>query len=122
MVNGRALVLQVLADLQLISQWWPDTVVMWSTIVLHFEWRHAWDPRAMNKVRRNANHEIGRALGRVLGTYLPHPGIGLCHPDLYRGDGVHLLEIGLDMFLRDIQQGLAKVLGLHVGASVKAEA
>lgn len=117
LVSGRALVLQVLADLQVIRQRWPGTRIIWSAIVPRFEWRHAWDPRAMHKARRNANREIGRALQRGLGLYLPHPDIGLGYPELYRTDGVHLSEAGLDRFLHNIQQGLAKELGLEVGAS-----
>lgn len=117
LVQGRALVLQVVEDLQVIKAKWPGTWVIWSAIVPRLSWRNALEPRVMNKARKNANREIKRALLGGLGQYLPHPELRLERPDLYRSDGVHLADEGLDIFIQDLQQGLRHSLGLQVGAN-----
>lgn len=70
----------------------------------------------MNKTCKNASCEIRRALERSLGQFLLHSEIRVDRPELYRDDGVHLSEVGLDIFLQDLQQGLWEGLGLPVGA------
>lgn len=52
-----------------------------------------------------------------LGRYLPHPGIRVSVRDLYRDDGVHLLEKGHGIFLEELWQGLLAVLSCPVGMS-----
>lgn len=70
LLSGKALVMQVLEDLQVIHRHWESIRVIWSTIVPRYD---AWDPKALNKAQCNANREIGRELQWGLRLYLPHP-------------------------------------------------
>lgn len=50
--------------------------------------------------------------------FLPYP-TAFYQPidhEMYRGDGVHLLDKGMDIFIADIQHGLQEALSLPVGA------
>lgn len=75
----------------------------WSCIVPRLSWRGAFDPDALEKAQRSANREIRLAFELGLGIYLPHPDIKFRFKDLYREDGVHLFEKGVDMFLKGLQ-------------------
>lgn len=51
-----------------------------------------------------------------LGQFLTDPEIRVDMSELYRGDDIHLFEIGLNIFLRGLQQGLQEGLGLLLGS------
>lgn len=99
----RVRVRQVLEDLGVIREHWPDVWVIWSTIIPRKLWRNAMDPRTMNKAYKNANREIVRVLHGGLGQFLPHTQISVLRMKLYRPDGVHLSEVDLDIFLADLK-------------------
>lgn len=121
-VRGKALIMQVIEDFKVSRSRWPDVWVIWSTIVPRMSRRNAIEPRIMKNAKKNANREIGRAKCGGLGQFLPHPELCIDTPELYLSEGVHLSELGLDIFLRDLQQGLQESLGLMVGASAGAVA
>lgn len=74
-------------------------------------------PDVIDKARKNANREIRLALEQSKGHNLPHPDSPAERAELYREDRVHLLEVGMDNFLSELQQGLWKVLVRSVGTS-----
>lgn len=74
----------------------------------HSAWGHG-------KSEKNANLELRAAMEGGLGSFLHHFEIRSDHPELYRSDGVHLSAIRMDIFLKDLQQGLQRVLGVSVG-------
>lgn len=57
----------------------------------------------MNEARKRANREIRIVLEHAWDIYLPHPAIRAERDQLYRADGVHLSDVGLDIFLADLQ-------------------
>ena len=70
-------------------------------------------------VFRKVNKEVCRAMVKGLGSVIGHPEIRLDQPELYRGDGVHLSEAGLEIFLRDLCRGLhAEIFGWMGGNGV----
>lgn len=116
LVKGKALILQAHADFQLIRERWPGTLIVWSAMVPRRVWRGALNPLAIDKARRKANRELQRILESGIGVFLPHPSINAGQSELYRHDGVHLSERGMDIFLEDLRHGLRGALGLPVGA------
>ena len=63
------------------------------------------------------NHEVSRVVLAGLGSVVVHPDIRVEHLELYRNDGVHLLEAGLHIFLRDLHRGLkTEIFSLLRGA------
>lgn len=112
LVKGKALVMQVLEDLLIIKSRWPWVKIVWSAIIPHRTWRHAINPEAMKRTHRNVNREIRLALLGGLGECKVYPELTADKLKLYRSDGVHLLKVGMDIFPRDVQQGLWMSLSL----------
>ena len=59
----------------------------------------------LNQSRRKVNKDVYRTMSRGLGSVIGHLDIHLDRLELYRGDGVHLSEQGIQIFLRGIQRG-----------------
>ncbi|XP_054843130.1 uncharacterized protein LOC129334818 [Eublepharis macularius] len=116
MLQGRALSAQAQADLRLIAERWPGVLIIWSAMVPRLVWREAGCRQAIERARMKANRAIQKALEGGLGVYLPHPRIRAEVPGLYRGDGVHLSELGNQIFLDDLRQGLQLALDYQWGA------
>lgn len=76
----------------------------------------------MDKAQKNSSQVIPKELQQGLGLYIPHPDIQVNRAELNWQDGVYLMEVSLDIFLTDIQQGLQKALGLSVRVTSQAEA
>ena len=60
----------------------------------------------LTHARRGVNREVGRAMRAGLEAVIQHLDIGVHRSGLYREDGVHLSELGMGLFLRDLQGGL----------------
>ena len=68
-----------------------------------------WDERqvqSVNIARRKLNREVCRAKGEGLESVIGHPEIQANRPELFRHNGVHLSDMGLEMFLTNIKGGL----------------
>ncbi|XP_062972038.1 uncharacterized protein LOC134392018 isoform X2 [Elgaria multicarinata webbii] len=110
LLKGKALILQAIADFKIIRQRWPRVRIVWSCILPRFIWRSG-DIKPMERARRRVNSEIFRELSRHGDLSITHPTITLTRRELYRQDGVHLSDIGNDLFLYDLQRALGVVLG-----------
>lgn len=100
LLKSKVLVVQVKEHLEFLQREWLGVLVMWSAMVPHKCWQNALCPRAIEKAPKNPNHEIKHFLGGIGGCYLPHPLLWVQKDVLYRSDGVHLSEKGLDIFRR----------------------
>ncbi|KAJ7327298.1 hypothetical protein JRQ81_017057, partial [Phrynocephalus forsythii] len=107
---GKALILQVIADLCLLKHCFPDMMLIWSEIVPQMFWRDARHPGKVDCARRGVNREVYRAILNELGHVIKHPQLQYCKPELFRQDGVHLSPTGLDIFLADFQGDLSAML------------
>ena len=65
---------------------------------------------AVNKAWQGINKEVCRFICSGLELLIGHPRIQVGKPDLFRSDGVRLSDMGLDMFLEDIKEGLLSEL------------
>ena len=93
--------------------------IIWSNIIPCWVWRADCDPRCIDRARRGVNHKVSRAMRADLGAVIRHLDIGVHQRGLCREDKVHLLELGMDLFLRDLRAGLcAKIFssGTRPGA------
>lgn len=104
--KGKSLIQQILLDLGTIRERFPETRLIWSNIIPRVSWRAQCDPRPIDCARRGVNREVGRPMRKGLGTIIEHPQLRMEWPELYRLDGVHLSEVGLNLFLEDIQRDI----------------
>lgn len=115
---GKHLILSILADFREWRDKFPHCNIIWSTIIPRFTWRAECDPERLNRARRSINREVCRAVRSSFGSVVGHPGICLNKPELFRSDGVHLSDLGLQLFLEDLQRGLQVEVGLVGGHEV----
>ena len=60
------------------------------------------------------NREVSRTMRAGLRSVIRHPDIRVHQPELYRSDRVHLSDVGIGLFLKDLQGGLrAEIFGCH---------
>ena len=109
--SGKSLVLQVIADLRVFVSW----CVIWSAVIQCLVWKAACDTRRIDWAWKGINRQFSRAVWRGLRSVVIHPHFKVSHPELYREDGVHLSDQGLDIFLEDLQGGLRAEMFQLVG-------
>ena len=56
--------------------------------------------------QRGVNHKVCREVCNGLGLVIGHQEIRVNRPELFRHNGVHLLNMGLEIFLKDFKGGL----------------
>lgn len=83
----------------------PNVRLVWSEILPRLNWRYAREPDAMERARKKLNSCIGAYMIRKGGHYLRYSDIDADYTCL-KTDGVHLTEIGNDMFLNTLQGAL----------------
>lgn len=92
-----------------------------SNIVLQVQvhclvWQGAGHHQGVEHAQQKTNKEIKGSLQGGLGIFLAHPELQADSASLYRKDGIHLLDSGLDIVIEDIQQGLLAAMSLFVVA------
>ncbi|XP_067648936.1 uncharacterized protein [Haliotis asinina] len=83
-----------------------ETLVVWSDILQRRTWWGATDDRAMERKRRRFNRFGGKGVADGGGCHIKHDEISIEDQNLFRDDGVHLSDIGNDIFLNSLQGGL----------------
>lgn len=69
-------------------------------------WRGAVDPARVDLARRRACKAVDKFVLAEDGRVIKHPDILYCHKSLYRQDGVHMSEWGMDLWLHGIRHAL----------------
>ena len=108
--SGKALLIAIIQDLNLLKAEHPGMSILWSTMIPRMSWRADCSPQCVNKAHRQVNREVCHAVCKGLGTVIGHLDIHLDQLELFRSNGVHLLDLGMDLFLQDLQRGLCVVL------------
>lgn len=90
----------------------PDTKIIWSDLLMRRFWCHAKSGKAMEKARKRVNLAIGGFIKKEGHFVIQHPNIRSSETNLYRFDGVHLSDLGCDVYLNNIQGGLESILSI----------
>ncbi|XP_062833270.1 uncharacterized protein LOC134297995 [Anolis carolinensis] len=114
LLKGRALFLQVLNDMHKIQEVWPHTGLAWSAIIPRPRWPYG-DGKKLDKARKRVNRALRKVLENGMGYYIPHDTIRFNDSTMYRTDGIHLSELGNQIFLADLQKGIREILSNLVG-------
>jgi len=82
----------------------PEVALVWVNILPRFKWRAPKDEyRAINNKLKRVN-QFGRSMMREEGGRVLDVNIDLKTLGFYRPDGVHLSDVGLDMYLDAIRE------------------
>uniref|UniRef100_A0ABM5FH18 SGNH hydrolase-type esterase domain-containing protein n=1 Tax=Pogona vitticeps TaxID=103695 RepID=A0ABM5FH18_9SAUR len=113
---GKALILDILRDLKRLKTTYPTMRIIWSTIIPRIAWRGSVRTAAVNRARRGVNREVCRGVCNGIGSVIGHHNIQAGGLQMFRSDGVHLSDEGLEVFLEDVRGGLlAELTGLCGG-------
>ncbi|KAG8451037.1 hypothetical protein GDO86_003352 [Hymenochirus boettgeri] len=88
---------------------WPGVEIIWSQIIPRRAWRGARSQIAVNNIRKNVNRAMAKYAEASGVKIINHNDIVYGCPGLYRADGVHLSDIGIDIFNLNIQSALEKI-------------
>ncbi|XP_066450911.1 uncharacterized protein [Eleutherodactylus coqui] len=102
-------------DIYRFKQFFKRMIIVWSDIVARRIWREARDNEAIERVRRTVNFRISKHVQALGGIAIRHWELERRERGMMRGDGVHLSEIGLDIFLSRLQDGVESALLLACG-------
>lgn len=94
-------------DLLRIRLLMPNTAIVWSDILPRRYWHKAIDGKAMEKARKRVNGGVRKYLRSIRSSYvIRHVNIFAAERYLYRCDGTHLSELGLNIYLNTFQAAL----------------
>ncbi|XP_040178454.1 uncharacterized protein LOC120911247 [Rana temporaria] len=97
-------------DFQRLRLSFPETVVVWSDMVARTSWRMARSVDAVNRARRKLNRNVGRFVLRNGGLVVRHPELEVDPWRYLRSDGVHLTDVGIDMWALRLEEGVQQAM------------
>ncbi|XP_053568695.1 POU domain, class 4, transcription factor 1-like [Bombina bombina] len=109
---GSLPVLELVKIIQSDVRWlkvrFPGVRVAWSNVIALLQWRHVRVHRSAYRIRKKLNRDVGRLIVEEGGFVIRHDNIlGDCKR-LYRPDGVHLTEEGLELFFANLAGALRR--------------
>lgn len=103
------------ADIDRIMGYFQEIILVWSEIVPRVVWQGARDASAVERARRTVNARMARFIRSRGGVVVRHRQLEGDNRRLMLRDGVHLNDIGLDIFLSGLQDGVEQALFLLRG-------
>ncbi|OCT55985.1 hypothetical protein XELAEV_18004116mg, partial [Xenopus laevis] len=107
-------------DVDKIRSWFTGVVIIWSEMVPRLVWRWARDHAAMERSRIKVNKLMSTFVRRSGGVVVRHKVLETATPGYYRKDGVHLSEVGLDIFNLDLVHGVERAFQVFGGVAQSA--
>lgn len=102
----RELIRDVKFDLLCLWSLYLALATVWSDIVPRKVWREARDVEKINKARVKVNRALGRFVARNGAVAVRHRDLETGTGDFWLGDGVHLNEVGSDLWALALQGGI----------------
>lgn len=96
-VPCRTLMEDIKRDIHVMRREAPGALILWSEIVPRFSWRQARDRRAVDRARIKVNRAVSKFVVETRGMVARHEDLENQRA-LFRGDGVHLTDVGTDFF------------------------
>ncbi|XP_061464726.1 uncharacterized protein LOC133376496 [Rhineura floridana] len=106
---GMDLLLKVTHDLTWLRRSYPTLILVWSEMLMRRVWRGALHPNKIDRSRKWVSRKVRDLVLSLGGACITHDRIRFYSPQLFRDDGVHLSELGCDLFLEDLRLGLGSL-------------
>lgn len=107
---SRHLIRDIKMDLICLWSMYPDLIIVWSDIVARRVWREARSVDCINRARAKVNKEVGSFVKRQGGIVVRHRELEKPSEDFLSIDGIHLSDIGMDMWALELREGLEMAL------------
>ena len=88
----------------------PDARIVWSELLQRRYWHTAREDKSMEKARKRVNLAVKNIVLGVGGYGIKHNNIRAMDINLFRNDGTHLSDIGINVYLNTIQGALESFL------------
>jgi hypothetical protein len=98
--------LQIIDTFRQIRQLFPQTTLVWSYILPRHVWRNAINIEAIESAKDRLNRGVLVHVVKLGGKGVRHPEFKDKHRGLFAPDGVHLSDIGCNIFLNTYQGAL----------------
>lgn len=108
-IQGTKLVNQMKQYLGQMHERYPNLKLVFSCITERCVWRCG-RPSRINRTRAFLNNVMSAFVGSLGGVAIRHPEIKHNWPGMFLADGVHLTDLGHDIFLRNLQGGIRRAL------------
>ncbi|XP_077128662.1 uncharacterized protein LOC143784353 [Ranitomeya variabilis] len=95
----------------------PDMVVVWSEIIPRAVWHRAKDVKAIENSRKRINTKTSKLVRENYGIVVRHQELEGNNVASLRPDGIHLTDVGLDIFLEGLRDGVEQALTRLCGGS-----
>ncbi|CAG2216618.1 unnamed protein product [Mytilus edulis] len=96
---------EIKATLEKVQSYLPNSSIVWSQILPRTNWRHSISQDSMMACRIRINSAIASFVLKNGGHYIKYPDI-LPNSTFLKEDGVHLTDLGNDIFLNNLQGAL----------------
>lgn len=106
------LITLIWTDLEHLPSFFPEVIIAWSEIVPRVVWQLVRDASAVEKALWTVNVRLSHFVRSRSGVVLHHCQLQGDNSCLMRPDGVHLNDIGLDIFLSGLKDGVEQALFL----------
>lgn len=94
----------------------PGIITVWSDIVPRRFWREARSADRINKARIRINRTVGRFMARNGAVVVRHRDLENGVGAFWKTDGVHLNEVGTDLWTLGLQNGIETAVRMWRGA------
>lgn len=107
-VKGKELIELIRCDILRLRTLYPDLKLIWSEILQRRYWHNANNQVAIETSRKRVNLAIKNIFLNEIqkGCIIRHPNITVKEKSLFRYDGVHLSDVGNNIYLNNIQGAL----------------
>ncbi|CAC5412216.1 unnamed protein product [Mytilus coruscus] len=108
LIKGKELIEQIRLDIMRLHVLLPNLSLVWTEILPRRYWHLAENQVAINSTRKRVNAAVRNIFKEELnhGLVICHPNIKAQERDLFRHDGVHVSDVGNDVFLNNFQGAL----------------
>ncbi|KAM3926882.1 uncharacterized protein RB166_009719 [Leptodactylus fuscus] len=103
------------SDFERLPGFFSESVLVWSEIIPRVHWHGSRDAESAERCRRSVNSRMARFVRSRGGVVVRHRQLEGDNSRLLREDGVHPNDIGLDIFLSGLQDGIEQALFLLGG-------
>ncbi|XP_053258197.1 uncharacterized protein LOC128420587 isoform X1 [Podarcis raffonei] len=104
--SGKDLAVSMMKDFDKLAALFPGLTLIWSEMLVRRHWQDFSRPRGINKTRRTINRRVAEKAQLLNGRVIRHPNITYKQEDLFHNDGVHLSDLGNDVWLADLIKGI----------------
>ncbi|KAM4019046.1 uncharacterized protein ACNLHF_028401 isoform 5-T5 [Anomaloglossus baeobatrachus] len=102
----------ILSDIDQFLSFFKNVVLVWSEMIPRTYWHGARNTQAMEKVRKLLNRRISEFVTSRQGVVVKHRQLEGDNHAFLLDNGVHLNDLGMDIFLSGLQDGIGKALSM----------